>query len=456
MQSNLRLSRSISSFETGITLYFEFLVLIIVYVTPAAPLVWVYLTLKSLKSSDNAIIALLYSIFISFLNPTIFSYVSEQATIKLLFLFVAAGKILFAHFLVNSFKISKQHIFVLPYYFFAALSIVFSSETTNLDVSTFKFLNFVLYSSAIIVGFSNSKVSVKAWFSKVNTLVLSVVVLSAPLIILPQFSFARNGSGFQGLLNHPNAFGVIVAPLISLLTLKIFEKSDFTSKKLYSYLLFFLCCTLSIFSAARSSLIAAFLGVFSTFSIYLLANWNFKKFDFKIFLVAILIIFPIYILNLSSFSSNFSSFILKNTDQDSSISDVYLNSRGFLIDLSLKNFSENPILGIGFAKPSDPSRFFVERDSIFGLPLSAPTEKGMIISASLEETGILGTFALLFGIFWILKSGFKILSPNQFVQILTALLLNFSEMMFFSFSGLGLFIWIYLGIACCKGDESAI
>src|SRR5690606_18221291 len=41
-----------------------------------------------------------------------------------------------------------------------------------------------------------------------------VLLISAPLVVLPQ-GYLRNGSGFQGVLNHPQVFGPSMALLAS-------------------------------------------------------------------------------------------------------------------------------------------------------------------------------------------------------------------------------------------------
>ncbi|MDE3051447.1 MAG: hypothetical protein KGJ48_16300, partial [Nitrospirota bacterium] len=83
----------------------------------------------------------------------------------------------------------------------------------------------------------------------------------------------------------------------------------------------------------------------------------------------------------------------------------------------------------------------------FGLPLSAPTEKGFLPTAILEETGILGTLCLILllgSLIWQVSRKSDIATTWIFF---TSILVNVGEMVFFSFGGLGLYIWLIMGWA---------
>ena len=58
----------------------------------------------------------------------------------------------------------------------------------------------------------------------------------------------------------------------------------------------------------------------------------------------------------------------------------------------------NPIIGIGFGIPSS-SENYIFATYVAGIPVSLPAEKGMILTATLEEIGIIGfVFVFIIGV----------------------------------------------------------
>jgi len=78
---------------------------------------------------------------------------------------------------------------------------------------------------------------------------------------------------------------------------------------------------------------------------------------------------------------------------------TYEESRGVFYLPMLENIATDPWRGIGYGIASESQSLVVNRDPLFGLPVSAPVEKGIMPLAILEELGVLG-----FGVFvlWLL------------------------------------------------------
>ena len=118
---------------------------------------------------------------------------------------------------------------------------------------------------------------------------------------------------------------------------------------------------------------------------------------------------------------------------------------------SLDNFGKSPMVGTGFGIASDPDIFRINR--FHGIPVSATTEKGFIFSALLEETGILGTLAFIAFIIAFTVNVFRYGRFSSCMFLLTAFLITFGEMGFFSPGAIGPYIWFCMAIASPTGYE---
>ena len=121
------------------------------------------------------------------------------------------------------------------------------------------------------------------------------------------------------------------------------------------------------------------------------------------------------------------------------------SSRMGLIELSWDIFLEHPVTGINFGTSLDP--YFVANASL----LSAPTEKGFLPTAILEETGIVGaSFFLLF----LILTFRRFYQDENIIAIAVLggfLIQNLGEMMFFSLGGAGLYCWSIVGAGIAIG-----
>tara|TARA_B110001469_G_C9647981_1_gene328823 strand:- start:2306 stop:3736 length:1431 start_codon:yes stop_codon:yes gene_type:complete len=126
-------------------------------------------------------------------------------------------------------------------------------------------------------------------------------------------------------------------------------------------------------------------------------------------------------------------------------SEEITSSRMGLIEVSWDAFLNHPMTGINFGTSTDP------RFAYTATILSAPTEKGFLPTAILEETGIIGTaFFLLF----LLLFFYRLYCDENIIGIAVMagfLFQNLGEMMFFSLGGAGLFCWSIIGAGVAIG-----
>ena len=85
----------------------------------------------------------------------------------------------------------------------------------------------------------------------------------------------------------------------------------------------------------------------------------------------------------------------------------------------------------------------VVRDPILGLPLSALVEKGVMPVAVVEELGVFGALVVLGWLLVLLRRGARA-GVQQFAVLITLVLVNFGESMFFSVGGMGMLLLILL------------
>lgn len=154
----------------------------------------------------------------------------------------------------------------------------------------------------------------------------------------------------------------------------------------------------------------------------------------------------------NSIAKSLSSYLVKGVargvgDGDRFRVEKLLSSRRGLIEFSWNNFLQNPLTGIGFGVAKTE---VFRRNATF---LTAPSEKGFLPTAILEEGGLLGTaaFLLLLGVLTLELSREHNIAGS--VMLWTYLATNLGEMTLFSPGGAGAFGWIMVGAAMVLGDR---
>lgn len=275
---------------------------------------------------------------------------------------------------------------------------------------------------------------------------LSIIVLISLLLFLvsPNTGFVINSLFFQGILNHPQLFGLVVASFGAILIGQIFSKDGF---KLLLIIKISICIALIILSGSRTAGLALFFALIISTLIF--STNVFKKIIFKKKISINILFFPIvFFLIVFSWIFGFeiqnfiSAYISKYPDYDiKDILDVYRRSREVLYAPMLANIAEYPMTGIGFGLGSEPLSMNVKYFK--GIPISAPSEKGILPLSVLEEIGI---FGFLFFSIWILILTSKAIaiSFSSTLILLTILLFNLGESALFSPNGVGMLYLILI------------
>lgn len=324
-----------------------------------------------------------------------------------------------------------------------------SISSYHLRVSLFKLFLFSISSLSILLGFSHSKRTNKKWVQWFFGLWCAIIILSVPLFFIPNVGFAVNGMGFQGISNHPQALGIVLVPILAFVIGKIVFEREKTTYLMLCVII--LCIIMIILSQARTGFIAMLLGLIFIALFTLSKNKIWVKYWLNPFmrlkylvLIILLIVLSPFVFN--SFQDDILAYLLKNRG-NGNISASFYESRGYLLSMQIENIKDNPITGIGFQLATIPKAFNVISDPIFGLPIKASIEKGNIFTAVVEENGFIGAIGFLSFIFAYFGT---LIKRNAFAVLwcaMTAFFINIGEAAFFSLSGLGLYIWLMMGLS---------
>ena len=140
-------------------------------------------------------------------------------------------------------------------------------------------------------------------------------------------------------------------------------------------------------------------------------------------------------------SNSISKWIRKteNVKSDSrTLTEAMTQSRQGLMEESLYDFKQSPLLGMGF-QVARYTKDFIRGNK--GLILSSPIEKGVLPVMLLGEVGLVGTISFLAFVisFWVSCSNKRLFITNSMMLILLAT--NLGEATFFSPGGIGGVLW---------------
>lgn len=309
------------------------------------------------------------------------------------------------------------------------------------DVSILKAVSWLIVTTTLLSAWSGlTSEGKEKLFKQIYLGLVCVMLISLPLALLP-LGYLRNGSGFQGILNHPQAFGPTMAIMGTIAASKLFAERKPSWQHLAVFGGSILCV---IASEARTAGLAMVIGLLlAIISAPLLSGKRIPSAlpglkSRRVWCIASVALL-LGVIFAPQLGDKFNHYISKSERAGSveSIAEAYEKSRGGLIDKIYSNIHENPLTGIGFGMASDPELMVVERDSLLGLPVGAAIEKGVMPLAIIEELGIIGAFLVFIWMFLLLKKA-AISGVISVSLIGTIILLNMGESTFFSPGGLGM------------------
>lgn len=342
-------------------------------------------------------------------------------------------------------KINKDMFGAFLLLFVLILPSVFFSE--YIDVSTLKFFSFFLgfFSLLFLVG----KIDKGSNVSKKNTYIIyrninRIAVFLSLIVYMAGIGYPVNATGFSGILNHPQAFGIF---LVLIILVELYGIQNGLNKSLWSICTVFIAFIFSIMTESRLSSISIVLIL----SLYVFLYLKIKL-THLMFLLCSIGLSSLFFDKIMGIVVN---VITKSGRSSTSGFESLEESRGFLVSASLNNFKDHPVFGIGFQISNGKYgsyEMIITRDPFFGLPIEAAVEKGVFWSALLEETGIIGFFGFFIFVF---SYYIKLTKKISCVILLAFILIGVGESFYFSLGGVGSFVWcVFLMFYATRGLEN--
>ncbi len=306
-----------------------------------------------------------------------------------------------------------------------------------MDVSLFKAISWLTVVGVLLSAWTSLDYLERARLEMQLFGGLAVLMLICLPLVFTEIGYIRNGYAFQGISGSSQSWGLIMALLGSWLIGRLSERVKY---RWFEIILLGLSLTLLVMSATRTAGLALVLAAFSASIIFTVTRASFLS-----FIRTVAVVSAISMVSWFSFSDQLTTFLFKK-DRVSNVLEIGEASRGILVFPMIKNILENPMTGIGFGVASLPSKRLVHRDSLFGLPISAPVEKGVTPIAALEELGLPGLLVVLLWVWIMIRRSYRSGFP-PFVVLSTVLFTNLGEASMFSAGGMGLILLISLGWA---------
>ena len=386
---------------------------------------------------------------------------------RILVLFCASFSVLIHYPTLSYIKTSKIFLVTFIFLIFLIFHSIFFSAIPLLSIS--KSIYWTMSFLTIYYAWNGLNSEVFSEFSNTFYNLLVGILLVNFLLINSSLGYIQNVELFQGFFDHPNAFGIFCSVVCSLAIGRFFNM-----REKFSYFNFFvilLSINLIILSGSRTAGIAIIISFLVSFVIisFFSSKAIRKLFPFKVIYALLTIVILLLTLSYFTNSTYLYNFVNKGSDiskssvvernrlrsktssasfNQESYVDYYMKSRGILVSPMVDNIIKQP-MGIGFGVSSCPECMNVVVDPVFGIPISAPIEKGTLPIALMEEVGF---FGLLLFCIWVLTI-FRIALVNRKLLLpvfFTILLINLGESMLFSPGGFGMFVLIMLGWICAS------
>lgn len=411
-----------------------------------ASFAYLLLAIYALLGTAHSIRALALSWLFSALNPGI-TPDAATAMERYVVLAAAAGSVAWRTMFLSGLPSRRVGPAVIPTLFLGCFFVVHSLFFSTVhDLSVLKALSWTVAACTSFAAWAALSQDGRILLGRqIFVGLTSIALASLPLLIMP-LGYLRNDAGFQGILNQPQAFGLVMAILGAWAGSWILadSKPNWTGVALFG-----VCMALVVWSKARTAGMAMVLALLlASLTGAVLGRRSLRQFlpglrSGRVYLLIVLSIVSVVLAG-SALMVPVTDYLSKGSGLGS-ISDAYEGSRGTLIEQMWANIEEQPFQGIGFGIASDPNEMLVERDGVFGFPISASIEKGVMPIAVLEEVGIFGLIATALWLWVLTRHAARGGGMEVLAVAFTLLLLNAGENMLFSPNGFGLLVLVLLG-----------
>jgi hypothetical protein len=339
-----------------------------------------------------------------------------------------------------------------PLWFFCVVAALLSIlASPAVAVSLMKTATLALITSGVVAGCQRltptETRSIGTWL---RTLAIVVAGLSLMTLVRPGIAHLPGSGLLNGVLNQSQALGAFLAPFAAAsLTQWTLARRSATTINVAIWAAILGCTLLTL---SRTAAIATIMGFAFAVLGGRAADRRTTGADVRRALgLVVLLAFGLLIVELATGSvlRGLASFALKGGQ--GSVGEAFEASRGGLVATQLRNFMASPWIGNGFGVFAD-GVFPAGIKTFMGIPVSAPVEKGVLPTAVLEETGILGFLCFAY-LIYALVSGVWRRAPHPVVAMLIAcLFVNLGEAVLLSPGGFGLHVWLLIAW-CIRAAE---
>jgi hypothetical protein len=428
------------------------------------------LVVLSLRSTLFAVQALSILFLLIYMNPVIQVQTPQLLIFRWAVFFAATGRIFLAVLARGGGIYQIQPIRYL--HVFCGLAFVANLIANPASpVGHLKIFAFAFGTTAIFTGAAFNTVSRDRLFVWLLAMCVVIVWLSIPLLATPagyfsklrQLEIADVGGyvevgpemigGFMGILGHAQSFGTVAALICTFLFVTLFFSryrvrwiagSTFAIGLAMLFLSKARTGGLAFLIAGVAVMLVATLGISATRRVHRAMNLP----AIPVLFLGGLVLLGGLLIGGTGLAQGARQFIAKGSSGEMGVLEAYRESRGGLIELSIANFKTHPVFGIGFGRNSWEAQGYATQSTGGLLSLAfAPTEKGQIATAVLEETGVIGFLAFL-----VMIGSFIVFFARQanvygLGLFVCALGLNMGEMNLFAMGGLGMLEWLFIAFA---------
>lgn len=381
-----------------------------------------YLYKQDIKTAIHFLILLQVR---SLINPGIAVYITEGSSIKWICVLSISILVLIQSqpYLDNNVRKLQTHFIIFGIYLALSGFLVSSYPT----VVVLKTISYILPFLAIMVGIYVT--SEENWIHYIN-IALGLVMMGSILIFRFPVAYLRNGHSFQGMYDHPNVCGVMMA----VLTAGLLYENNQRKKKIVFWVSITLCAFMIYFSYSRTGLFS-FLIVLIVGILSAKINWKNKT----IIIIGIAILITLLLAINETWRNNIIRFIYKGGN---SINDI-TNSRDIQITRNLNRFQISPLFGTGLNVP------YREGIRSFSFSYDLITENGNLATALLGDMGIIGTlfFGVCYSRIYLMGKG----NPFGYTVFIIPFVVSMGEMAFFSTNNFGIVLYLYFAIYLSDG-----
>jgi hypothetical protein len=408
--------------------------------------------LGALIGPAYAIRALMVATLITYANPAIVKLDTEASVLARLVMLAAVLRVLP---MVRGADLRR----IWPIWLLGA-ACAFTSFMTSpaLEISIMKVVTFTLVASTVIVAFGRippqRMARLQTWILSVG---LTVIALSALTLLKGGLGIGGDG-GLQGLLDQPQALGIFIAPYAAWAIAGVLLMRRRSSR--FELWVALATIVLIILTRART---AAFSAMFAVAFVTLMRLWARRRAQqaplgrplaVGAAAVAVLLVIAATTGQVGRVITHFAYKDAEHAQQG--LGAAFYESRGGGVVAEWHNFLDSPWLGNGFGVYPD-GRFPSGVVRVFGIPISAPIEKGFLPTAILEETGLLGTATLLLLVWSLARGAWRAEDLRWRAMFIACLAVNIGECVFLSPGGIGLLQWLLMGacVTAYRGQPTA-